>query len=269
MRLTLLGVLLLGMGCASSQKIYFPARRMVVGVPVANVRSEPVPHNGEYQYDPLQETQIEKGEPVLVWEKKGKWFRVEAPEQLEFTHRDEWEGYPGWVKAESLSTDLLLYRHIELIQLPVTELREKILEKASLHLGAPYLWGGRSLYEPEITDTVTGVDCSGLVNWSFRQVGWIVPRDAHEQYMRAKSIEPKELKPADLIFLAKPNKPDRMVHVMFYEGNEKILEAPQSGEKVRRISIQDRFGKSLSELKNGVLIQDRLIFFGSYFSEDK
>ena len=242
---------------------------MVVSAPVANVRSQPTPHNGEYKYDPIQETQIEKGEPVLVLEKRGKWFRIEAPEQLEFSHNRKWEGYPGWVESNSLTTDLLQFHKIEKLHLPAPALRKKILEKASLHLGSPYLWGGRSLFEPEIKNVATGVDCSGLVNWSFRQVGWFIPRDAHEQFMRARRVEPKDLKPADLLFLAKPEKPEKIVHVLFYEGAETLLEAPQSGEKVRRISSKDRFGKPISEMKNGERIGDRIVTFGSFFSEDE
>src|SRR5579862_7650776 len=43
---------------------------------------------------------------------------------------------------------------------------------ASLYLGCPYLWGGRSLL---------GIDCSGLVQEAFRDLGTAVPRDTDMQ----------------------------------------------------------------------------------------
>jgi cell wall-associated NlpC family hydrolase len=141
------------------------------------------------------------------------------------------------------------------------------LEAAQKHLGERYLWGGRSLYDPHEKTVLTGVDCSGLVNWSFRQVGWFVPRDAHEQYMKARPLSPDELKPADLIFLAKIDKPEKIVHVAFYAGNGELIEAPQSGEAVRKISFKDRFGIDFKEAKSKMTVGDRILYFGTLFTE--
>lgn len=238
---------------------------MVVAATVADVRAEALPPNDRYEYDPLQETQVLEGEPVLVLEKKGAWARIECPEQLEFTHNERWEGYPGWVRWIALTGDVRRHHRLKKLDLPERELREKILSMAKKHLGSPYLWGGRSLHDPANKDVKTGVDCSGLINWSFRQGGWFVPRDAQEQYMRSRPVAPPELKPADLIFLADKDKPKKMVHVAFYAGGEELLEAPQSQEKVRIITFKDRFGRKLFELKDGQTLGDRVIYFGSLF----
>ena len=47
---------------------------------------------------------------------------------------------------------------------------------ASLYLGCPYLWGGRSFL---------GLDCSGLVQQAFRDLGIAVPRDTDMQRERS------------------------------------------------------------------------------------
>jgi cell wall-associated NlpC family hydrolase len=116
---------------------------------------------------------------------------------------------------------------------------------------------------------LTGVDCSGLVNWSFRQVGWLIPRDAHEQFLKCRPITSDELKPADLVFTAKADQPQKIVHVSFYIGQGRLLEAPQSGERVREISFLDRFGLSLNQVKSGMTIGNRVVYFGSFFTEGK
>ena len=47
-----------------------------------------------------------------------------------------------------------------------------IVAAASLYLGCPYLWGGRSFL---------GIDCSGLVQAAFRDIGITVLRDTDMQ----------------------------------------------------------------------------------------
>lgn len=47
-----------------------------------------------------------------------------------------------------------------------------ILSEAQKFIGAPYLWGGRSPF---------GIDCSGLIQITFKMVGMNMPRDAWQQ----------------------------------------------------------------------------------------
>lgn len=241
---------------------------MIVSAPVADVRAKQTPHIGRYVYDPDQETQVLEGEPVLVKERRGDWVLVECPRQPEYTHKNTWEGYPGWVEVSLLTDDVSKEIPLTPDTRPVAELRAAVLAQAARHLGEAYLWGGRSLHSDSYRKTVTGVDCSGLVNWSFLQLGLIVPRDAHEQYMRARRVEPNGLMPGDLIFAAKADRPDRVTHVAFYAGDGKILEAPQSGQPVHQISVEERFGKKLSDMTNGETVGERVIYFGTLF-EDK
>lgn len=252
---------------ASKVAVYDPPLAMVVKSTVVDVRAEPRSRALVYKYDPLQETQIEQGEPVLVYEQRGSWARIEASDQPEYTHNDRWQGYPGWIKYAALTSDRSKLKNLDGPAIPEKELRPLVLEQAARHLGSPYLWGGRSLHDPQRKDVLTGVDCSGLINWSFRQLGCRVPRDAHEQFMQARPVNPKEMKPGDLIFLAKTDKPDNVVHVAFHYDDETLLEAPQSGEQVRKISYQQRFGKTRAEMKSGDVIGDRIILFGTLFTE--
>ena len=51
-----------------------------------------------------------------------------------------------------------------------------VLDLARAQTGKPYVWGGAS---PQ-----TSFDCSGLVQWVYRQVGVALPRTAQQQYER-------------------------------------------------------------------------------------
>ena len=80
-------------------------RRMRVAVPVADLRREPVPPSPTLEQDPLEESQLLYGEAVEVQEEKAGWARVNALEQMEWTHHKRWEGYPGWMELTNLSPE--------------------------------------------------------------------------------------------------------------------------------------------------------------------
>lgn len=151
---------------------------------------------------------------------------------------------------------------IELHALPESEKRRVILKTAELFLGDPYYWGGRSPSGNSKHAGITGVDCSGLVNLSYRSIGLAIPRDAHEQYLRSRHI--KAVQPGDLIFLSEANNPKRIVHVMLYAGNGELIEGPGTGKAVHRIRLTERFGQTLDWITPGTVIHDQTIYFGSY-----
>jgi len=146
--------------------------------------------------------------------------------------------------------------------LPPLEKRRLIVHTAERLLGERYYWGGRSLARDAPRELVTGVDCSGLVNLAYRSAGVAIPRDAHEQFLRAKRVS--ALQPGDLIFLSEKGNPHHIVHVMLYVGNREVIEGPGTGERVRRITIPERLGQPLDRLSSGSVVDEQTVFFGSY-----
>ena len=156
--------------------------------------------------------------------------------------------------------------------LPVAEKRRVILEAATWILGDSYVWGGRS---PELKQQatshrrqgvpVTGVDCSGLVNVAYRVAGIDIPRDAHEQFVRAHPT--RILQPADLIFLSKRGDPSSIVHVMLYAGDDEIIEGPGTGTVVRRLALTQRLGHTADSLTPGTVVDGQTVSCGSYLNQ--
>ncbi len=142
------------------------------------------------------------------------------------------------------------------------EKRRFILRAAEELLGDPYYWGGRSPFGGSSGSPPTGVDCSGLVNLAYRTVGIDLPRDAHEQYLRARKT--RRLEPGDLVFLSEPDHPRQIVHVMLYAGDGWLLEGPGTGQAIRRISVVERLGRPLDQLKPGDRVGRQRIVFGAY-----
>ena len=108
----------------------------------------------------------------------------------------------------------------------------QVIDLARSQIGRPYVWGGAS---PE-----TSFDCSGLVQWAYRQVGVSVPRTAQLQYNATTRISREDLQPGDLVFFAYtydagPNEP--ITHVGIYVGNGRMINATAQGDAVREMPV--------------------------------
>jgi cell wall-associated NlpC family hydrolase len=99
------------------------------------------------------------------------------------------------------------------------------LTAALSRLGRPYVWGGSGPYV---------FDCSGLVQWSLRQAGIVMPRVAVDQAQTGPLIPVSALQPGDLLFYhTDPTAPTYISHVAIYLGDDKMLQAPQPGMDVQ------------------------------------
>ncbi len=141
------------------------------------------------------------------------------------------DGRQGWIDEKSLGS-LTMGEEGE-------TLREGIVATARQLLGTPYLWGGRS---PE------GVDCSGLVNLALRVWGVNMPRDARDQWAASRPIAAAQLLPADLVFLSGEGRPDTITHAMLATGGEGLIEASETGTRVRETTFEAKLGLSLAAL---------------------
>lgn len=167
------------------------------------------------------------------------------------------DGTRGWIAADAV-------RPLDQIaQLSETARRQAIIHAADQFVGDPYVWGGRSPQMDTRDGRITGVDCSGLVNLAYRAAGLDIPRDAHEQYLRATPVAVPS--PADLVFLSERGDPERIVHVMLYTGEGWLIEGPGTGLAVRRIRVEDRLGRSITQLRAGEWIDGQMVWLGTYF----
>jgi hypothetical protein len=127
-----------------------------------------------------------------------------------------------------------------------------IVRTAMGFLGAPYLWGGRTIWPSEAHPS--GVDCSGLVNLAYRADGRNVPRDAVDQAAFARPLTSfSELRPGDAVFLAPSTEPGRVSHVLLYAGRGQAIEASQETGHVRRVSLADLLQCTRQALRAGVM----------------
>lgn len=111
---------------------------------------------------------------------------------------------------------------------------EKVVSIAAALLGKPYVYGGDSPRQ--------GFDCSGLVFYSFEQMGLKVPRTAADQRKAAERVRRSDLEPGDLVFFRSSK--GRVDHVGIYAGDGRFIHAPNSGSVVSYASLDDPYYRS-------------------------
>jgi hypothetical protein len=226
-----------------------------------------IPHDRlVFLHHPARANAVVSAKWAMVWRDPHglePWFQLPMGAKVIVVERDSelWQ-----IQLLSSPSGWISRGHVhplrDLTRLPNSRRRQMILRAAQELLGDPYFWGGRSPHAPQMGGVVTGVDCSGLANLAYRTAGIEVPRDAHEQYLRARKIPVPQ--PADLIFLSARQNPKQIVHVILYAGDGWVIEGPGTGLAVRRIEVAERLGRPINQLKPGDQIDRQTLSFGAY-----
>ncbi len=101
-------------------------------------------------------------------------------------------------------------------------------------MGTPYKFGGTS---PE-----TGFDCSGLVQYIYRDISTVtLPRTAAEMAnLAGRDVTTRELVVGDLLFF-RLGKSSRINHVGVYIGEDRFVHAPRTGKNVQIDKLDNRY----------------------------
>jgi len=103
----------------------------------------------------------------------------------------------------------------------VASMRAEILRVARNKIGTPYRAGAAG---------PNAFDCGGFTQFVYRRaLGMEIGRSSVNQYQRVERIAKKNARPGDLVFFFE----NGAQHVGIYIGNGKMIDAPNTGEKVK------------------------------------
>lgn len=93
-----------------------------------------------------------------------------------------------------------------------------IIATAQKYIGVPYVWGGES---------PSGFDCSGFVQYVFKQNGISLNRTVVTQYKHGYTVSKSSLQPGDLVFFQNTSG-SGLSHIGIYIGNNQFIHASSS-----------------------------------------
>ncbi len=106
---------------------------------------------------------------------------------------------------------------------------EQVVKNAQQYLGRPYKWGGSTPSE--------NFDCSGLVQYVYKQVGVSLNRTTYDQVKQGTPVSKNQLQVGDAVFFGSPSAPH---HVGIYMGNGQYIHAPKTGDVIKVSSLNSR-----------------------------
>jgi len=110
-------------------------------------------------------------------------------------------------------------------------LEKPVLSVARSLLGTPYRYGG--------TTPAGGFDCSGFVQYVYRQVGVELPRTASDQRRGVRAVAPGDLQPGDLLFFHISR--EKVSHVAIYVASGRFIHAPSTDKGVSYANLTEPY----------------------------
>lgn len=156
----------------------------------------------------------------------GSWLKIAAA-----------NGATGYIRSDLLkySTDAGEYTGSTTSCVNPATLGEQIVATAKEYLGCRYVWGGMS---------AAGFDCSGFVNYVYKQHDYTMNRVAQSIYTNdGVSVEKENLQPGDLVFFGYSG--TSVSHVGMYIGDGQMIHASSSEGKVVTTDLSGNYYTSM------------------------
>jgi len=155
---------------------------------------------------------VDSGTLVDVFEKNGDWYKIGTSPT---TYAYIFSAYVAERTAELTS------------RMSVSYGGNQAAEMAKQYLGTPYVYGGTS---------PSGFDCSGLVYYIYKQLGYSLNRTADGMLANGVPVEKSELIPGDIVMFKRSGS-SYVHHVGIYVGDGMMIHSPQTGDVVKYTSI--------------------------------
>lgn len=146
------------------------------------------------------------------------FYPIEDPEIIEIEND---------LESGNFEIDENIYQQSDSIyKKPNSTLGEQIVDTARKYIGVLYKWGGN---DPN------GFDCSGLIQYAYKQNGIKIPRTSHSMGASGRSVSLNQAQPGDIIYTSSRGPSGGHVKMISKIENGKIfvIEASGRGKPVK------------------------------------
>lgn len=111
-----------------------------------------------------------------------------------------------------------------------------VIQIAQEQMGTPYRYGGTGRGDD-------GFDCSGLIQYAYRQAGISIPRQSRDQARTGRAVERSSdaLQPGDILTFAQHGR--RITHVGLYLGDGRFIHSASKGVQISTLGTDDPNGR--------------------------
>ncbi len=109
---------------------------------------------------------------------------------------------------------------------------QKVIQIALSKKGTMYRWGAKG---------PNNFDCSGLVQWSWKQVGITLGPDTYTQVRQGHQVPQSQVQAGDLVFPSRSFGSHGPGHVQLAISTTQVIEAPGRGMAVRVMPMPPSF----------------------------
>lgn len=142
----------------------------------------------------------------------------------------DYQAQHHYVAGAGSGTSIDLPGNLGVVQAPNAQAAAAVRSALS-QTGLPYRFGGK--------DPATGLDCSGLTSWAYRQAGSPIPDGSTNQAV-GMQVQQADIQPGDLaVWRGNASNPG---HVAMVIGDDKMVEAPHTGAHVHITPVRTSNG---------------------------
>ncbi|HOP11999.1 MAG TPA: SH3 domain-containing protein [Oscillospiraceae bacterium] len=143
---------------------------------------------------------LSKGEQVTILGESDGWYQI------------SYNGEIAWVYGQYISVS--------------SDLAQIVVDAANSAIGVTYVFAGA---------TMSGMDCSGLVVYSYAKAGITLPHSSAQQATYGVAVSEANLQPGDLVFFDTDGGLNNINHVGIYIGDNNFISA-QSGAGIVKVA---------------------------------
>ena len=189
---------------------------------------------------------LENGTKLTVLGTKNNFYKIDCYDMNGYIAKSQvavneaGEYYVCAVEDSDESTYLGSFSSQEALQL-----RSAIVQISQKYIGVRYVYGGT---------TPRGFDCSGYVQYVFRQAGVTLTRTVKPQMKNAIIIAKEDMQPGDLVIFSNTGDGGFASHIGIYLGNNKVIHCGDSGVKV--VNLDDAYYKKHFQCARRAILSD-------------